>query len=213
MILAIDTASPSVMAVGLGSSSGDVIEVAAAGGVREQGTQVITLIDQIVGSRRQDIDAIAVISGPGSYAGLRIGIATAQSLGLGLGRPVVGAGTFEAVREAAGNRILHAIHPAGRGEWAIQREPGERAVTAAPRELGDPALLAGEGSSALGGTEVSPEARVAALLRIAARLLLSGEAIDPVAPYYLREPNISRPKRTPLVAGTRQQLRSTKRNG
>ena len=75
-------------------------------------------------------------------------------------------------------------------------------MTAAPLELGDPALLAGEGASELGGTEVSPEARVAALLRIAARLLLSGEAIDPVAPYYLREPNISRPKRTPLVAGS-----------
>ncbi|MGD9933458.1 MAG: tRNA (adenosine(37)-N6)-threonylcarbamoyltransferase complex dimerization subunit type 1 TsaB [Dehalococcoidia bacterium] len=201
MILAIDTASPSVMAVGLSDDTDDAVEIAAAGGVREQGTQVISLISQLLGDRKQDVDAIAVVSGPGSYAGLRIGIATAQSLGLGLGRPVLGIGTFEAIREAAGGQDIYAIHPAGRGEWAIQRVAGEPAVTATEEGLGDAAVVAGEGASAIGGREISPAERVGAALRIAARRLSTGQAIDAVAPYYLREPNISRPKRTPLVAG------------
>lgn len=201
MILAIDTASPSVMAVGLGSDTGEPVEIVAAGGVREQGTQVISLIERLVGRRRGDIAAIVAVSGPGSYAGLRIGIATAQSLGLGLQRPVLGVGTFEAVREAAGHGFS-AVHPAGRGEWAIQRRPDEAPAAVRADELGEPASLAGERAGGLGGHEVSPASRVAAALRIAARRLGSGEAIDPVTPYYLREPNISRPKRTPLVAGS-----------
>ena len=203
MILAIDTASPSVMAVGLGDDSGGAAEIATAGDVREQGTQVVSLISQLLRDRKQNVDAIAVVSGPGSYAGLRIGIATAQSLGLGLGRPVLGVGTFEAIREAAGGESIRAIHPAGRGEWAIQQVAGEGAVTAAADALGDVATLAGEGAGSLGGREIAPAERVGAVLRIAARRLAAGEAIDPVAPYYLREPNISRPKRTPLVAGGR----------
>lgn len=202
MILAIDTASPSVMAVGLGDDAGDTVEIAAAGGVREQGTQVISLIAKLLGDRRRDVDAIAVVSGPGSYAGLRIGIATAQSLGLGLERAVLGVGTFEALREAAGDETIRAIHPAGRGEWAIQLAAGEAPVTVAAEALGNGTSLAGEGAGAFGGREIAPAERVAAVLRIAALRLASGEAIDPVAPYYLREPNISRPKRTPLVAGS-----------
>lgn len=202
MILAIDTASPSVMAAGLGSASGDTIELAMAGDVRQQGTQIVALLAELVGGRKHEMSAIAVISGPGSYAGLRIGIATAQSLGLGLGQPVIGVGTFDALRAAAGNDRVRAIHPAGRGEWAAQDRAGDVPVTLAVADLGDPAKLAGEGAGALGGREISPAERVGAALRIAATRIASGQAVETVAPYYLREPNISRPKRTPLVAGS-----------
>jgi tRNA threonylcarbamoyladenosine biosynthesis protein TsaB len=43
-----------------------------------------------------DIDQIITITGPGSFTGLRVSIATAQGLGLSLTKPVIGIKTFKA---------------------------------------------------------------------------------------------------------------------
>ena len=61
------------------------------------------------GWSRSSIDRIAVGVGPGSFVGLRVGIALAEGLSLGLGRPVVGVGSLSAMlgalsREHAGPR-------------------------------------------------------------------------------------------------------------
>lgn len=50
------------------------------------------LIEQLlgqVGARHEDIDAIAVLTGVGSYTGTRIGIATANTTGWLLGKPII----------------------------------------------------------------------------------------------------------------------------
>ena len=44
----------------------------------------------------QTIDAIAISSGPGSFTGLRIGVATAKGLGLGLDKPLIAVPTLDA---------------------------------------------------------------------------------------------------------------------
>lgn len=68
------------------------------------------------------LEAIGVVSGPGSFTALRVGVATAQGLGLALGVPVVSIGTLEALvsglPESAG-RVL-ALAPARKGEVFAQ---------------------------------------------------------------------------------------------
>lgn len=59
---------------------------------------LLPMLDEIVKmteTRLEDVDAIAVAAGPGSFTGLRIGSATAKGLGLALGKPVIGIPTVE----------------------------------------------------------------------------------------------------------------------
>jgi tRNA threonylcarbamoyladenosine biosynthesis protein TsaB len=87
-----------------------------------------------------DIDLFAVASGPGSFTGLRIGLATAKALAATLSRPSAGVPTLYGVALAAGpsSRTL-AMIPAGRGEvfgQLLSVEPG-----AMVRPLNEPAHL------------------------------------------------------------------------
>jgi tRNA threonylcarbamoyladenosine biosynthesis protein TsaB len=69
----------------------------------------------------QDLDLFACASGPGSFTGLRIGIATLKALAVTLRRPCAGIPTLEAVAYAAGSsRATVALLPAGRGEVFAQ---------------------------------------------------------------------------------------------
>ena len=54
------------------------------------------------GIRFADIDRIAVTVGPGSFTGLRVGLAFAKGLKLALGVPTIGIGTLEALAASAG---------------------------------------------------------------------------------------------------------------
>lgn len=68
-----------------------------------------------------DIDLFACASGPGSFTGLRIGIATLKALAATLDRPCVGVPTLNAVAQSAGeSQATVALLPAGRGEVFAQ---------------------------------------------------------------------------------------------
>lgn len=113
------------------------------------------------GTRLQDVELYAAASGPGSFTGLRIGLATIKAFAATLSRLCVGIPTLAAVAFAAGRstRTL-AMIPAGRGEVFAQllsvAESGEvtplcEAVHQAPEKLLDHLAnlnqlkLAGEG--------------------------------------------------------------------
>jgi tRNA threonylcarbamoyladenosine biosynthesis protein TsaB len=69
----------------------------------------------------RDLDLLAAASGPGSFTGLRIGLATVKALSATLGRPCVGIPTLHAIAHAAGRSDLTvALLPAGRGEVFVQ---------------------------------------------------------------------------------------------
>ncbi|MCM1158694.1 MAG: tRNA (adenosine(37)-N6)-threonylcarbamoyltransferase complex dimerization subunit type 1 TsaB [Bacteroidales bacterium] len=59
---------------------------------------LLPMLDEIVRmteTRLEDIDAIAVAKGPGSFTGLRIGAATVKGLGFALKKPIIGIPTLE----------------------------------------------------------------------------------------------------------------------
>lgn len=62
--------------------------------------EILPMIDEVLhraGCEASDIDLFAAASGPGSFTGLRIGIATVKGLAHSVNKPVVGIGTLEAL--------------------------------------------------------------------------------------------------------------------
>jgi N6-L-threonylcarbamoyladenine synthase len=109
-----------------------------------------------------DVDAVVVGRGPGSFTGVRIGVAAAKGLAHGLGVPLYGVGTLDAVAERFAGRegLVGVVGDAMRREVypALFRLSGGRMQRLTPdavslpasaaeawRALGEPVLLAGNG--------------------------------------------------------------------
>ena len=69
------------------------------------------------GAKWSDIHAIGVVVGPGSFTGIRLGIAYAKGLGLGLNVPVVGISAFDLYLTATPDAFV-AID-SGRGDFFV----------------------------------------------------------------------------------------------
>jgi tRNA threonylcarbamoyladenosine biosynthesis protein TsaB len=117
VILAIDTSSRTL---GLGLHSGDqVLAESLWQGNRhhtvELGPQIALLLRRSNCSL-DDLRAIAVVLGPGSYTGLRIGMALAKGLAVSRGLDLVGVSTFEVLAQAqsARNEPMYCVIEAGR---------------------------------------------------------------------------------------------------
>jgi tRNA threonylcarbamoyladenosine biosynthesis protein TsaB len=67
------------------------------------------------------VDLFAAAEGPGSFTGLRIGLATTKSFAVCAGKRCVGVSTLAAIARAAGNsQNVVSLLPAGRGELFAQ---------------------------------------------------------------------------------------------
>src|SRR4029079_8498802 len=76
---------------------------------------------QAAGLTLADIQLFACASGPGSFTGLRIGIATLKALAATLQKPCAGVPTLNAIAHSAGDSSATvALLPAGRGEVFAQ---------------------------------------------------------------------------------------------
>ena len=115
------------------------------------------------GFKKQDIDAFAVASGPGSFTGLRVGLAAIKGLAEVLEKPIATVSMLEAVATAGGmqGRVL-AILDAGRKEVYA----GEYQVAADRARMIDERLITLEAlaTSVDGLTLMTPEKSIAETL-------------------------------------------------
>lgn len=162
---------------------------------------VVDTLMQRAGAAFTDLTRVAVVVGPGSFTGVRVGVAFARGLGLSLDIPVVGVTSLEAIEGLPPFGYVLGLLPAKRrppqrtwwgqlidagrgGAEAFEAEEAELAALAA----GTDAVCGGlEGLPDLGTRQVSgvPSARAAALF--AARL--SPHDLPPARPVYVREPD------------------------
>lgn len=154
------------------------------------------------------LDRIGVTVGPGSFTGLRVGLAFAQGLGAAVDRPVVGISTLAALARTAdaGRGRTAAVIDARRGQVYMQRfEDGRpvsppqalsiEAATSALRQAGGPWRLAGSGAGLVGEPGDSLAAPAAEALCV---LTLALDPADhPPRPLYLRAPDATPPTRLP----------------
>lgn len=138
LILGLDTATE-VRSVCI--TRGEQVVACRSGRVQRENTaSVLQDIDEALaasGLKLGEIELFAVATGPGSFTGLRSGIATIKAFAATLKRPVAGVPTLHAVASSAGRagRVLASL-PAGRGEVFAQllSVEGEHAV----KELSEP---------------------------------------------------------------------------
>ena len=152
------------------------------------------------------LDRIAVTVGPGSFTGLRVGIAFAKGLALALDLPAVGIGTLEALAAEAEGLVFPAID-ARRGQIYLQALEDGRALMApdaltaevaagrlAELSQGRPFTLVGSGATLL--TDFAPAATVIAAEGADARnvaRLAGARGPAPLIPLYLRAPDARLP--------------------
>jgi tRNA threonylcarbamoyladenosine biosynthesis protein TsaB len=144
------------------------------------------------GASRGELTGVVVGTGPGSFTGLRLGLAAARGLALALELPVAGVSTLEAL--AAGAPGAVPVVDAGRREVFTLRD-GEP-VVCAPQEV-EAKLCVGDGAlryrSVLEerGAEVPPDddERHLPRARFHAQLAHEFGPADAVEPLYLRVPD------------------------
>lgn len=163
------------------------------------------------------VDRIGVTVGPGSFTGLRVGLAFALGLGAALDRPVVGISTLDALAASvAAPGLVAAVIDARRGQvygrlfrdgapvgeaeaWPLETardrilaEAGQGGVLL----VGSGATLLAETFPDLAGARIEPLA--APSPEALARLTMAADpATSPPSPLYLRAPDATPPSRLP----------------
>jgi tRNA threonylcarbamoyladenosine biosynthesis protein TsaB len=195
MLLVIETATAACSVALLGADGGVIGERHELVG-RGHAERLLPMIADLVGAGRPD--AILVDCGPGSFTGVRVGLAAAQGLAIGWGVKVAGYSSLALIAAASGERDLAVALAGGHGELFVQSWSGD---PIAP--LGELASLAPGAAAAAVGAELvlgsGAEALVAArgrgrwaeaLPRAAdARLLPPALRVLPARPIYGRAPD------------------------
>src|SRR5580658_7967238 len=98
-VLAIDTALAACSAAVLDTEYGGILASESVSMVRGHAEALLPMIKRVMdkaGMTVAGIDRIAVTTGPGSFTGLRVGIAAARGIALAADKPAVGLTTLSA---------------------------------------------------------------------------------------------------------------------
>jgi tRNA threonylcarbamoyladenosine biosynthesis protein TsaB len=155
------------------------------------------------------LQRVGVTVGPGSFTGLRVGLAFAKGLGAALGIPVVGVGVLEALAAplAGDPGTVFSVLEAKRGQVFLQAfsggeplmAPDGLAVETAVARLAElassgPVVLIGTGTAHLAG--MAADARIVEADHadpVAVAHLAAARPVVPPRPLYLRAPDAKLP--------------------
>ncbi len=205
--LAIDTSTDTV---GIALSTTDDVVSHTWLANRAQTTTVLPEIDRMLAEHSMhpgDISGLVVATGPGTFTGLRVGLAIAKGIVAALSVPLVGVPTLDIVMAAHPENDLVAVLPAGRGRVVWKRRNTEPWNTTVDELLTSlvatpETLLVGELPEQFAAQIIQAHARVineprdpVVLLRIGAARIASGDLDDPVTlePSYLHGVTVNAP--------------------
>ncbi len=223
LLLALDTGSPLVsVAIGHGGRGGELLAERSVEIGRSSG-QLVEMMGEVLaeaGARPADLGGVVALRGPGSFTGLRIGLATALGLHQALGVPATALSTLHVLAAAAwADGVVVAAVDALRGEWSTQSFAAGAALDEMELVHGGnlPSLfpgvpesglrtITGFGISRLAGLPDWPAdirlVEAGALAATALRLALEIQAWDAdllIHPLYSRPPAVTPPKPRPMA--------------
>jgi len=164
---------------------------------RQQGDIVQEFVAQCLaeaGITLKDIGVLAAVTGPGSFTGLRIGLALLQGYARALNCPLTGYDRFTLLRFTAADAVI--VLESLRAELFVQLTPGQNEMLSPadilPRLTGR--AVVGDGAVYLGIEPLPtlPEAELAA--RHALADVAAGRSLLPAIPHYVRPPDVTFPK-------------------
>ncbi len=216
-VLAIDTALEACAAAVLDTNAGALLARESLTMLRGHAEALMPLVSRVMERARlnfADLDRIAVTTGPGSFTGLRVGIAAARGLALAAGKPAVGLTTLAAYAapfvaaddtlpvvaaiDARHDQVyLQVFGPGGRTLVAPRLAPLREALRAAaggaPRLAGNAAEILAKAWPAGEKPPSAVEQRGAPDIDWVARLgAAAQESPSPPKPLYLRAPDAQR---------------------
>jgi tRNA threonylcarbamoyladenosine biosynthesis protein TsaB len=173
----------------------------------ERSSRAVTLLEALDALLRQggasarDLDLLAVGLGPGSFTGVRIGLATARGLGLALGLPAAGVSTLDAL--AAGAPGAVPVVDARRREVFALLDGEPRVLAPADLDLAPGTVCVGDGAVRYRavleerGCRVPPDGDERHLPRARFHAALAGTPgpAESLEPLYLRVPDAERTRR------------------
>lgn len=159
MLLVIETAT-AACSVALLDADGTLIDERHEVVGRGHAERLVPMIQELLAGRRPA--AILVDCGPGSFTGIRVGLAAAQGLAIGWGAPVAGFSSLALLAAMSGGTEIAAALHGGHGELFVQDYRGDPLAPLAPlRSLRPEAAAEAIG----GGTVIGPAAELLVGLR------------------------------------------------
>ncbi|MDE1900013.1 MAG: tRNA (adenosine(37)-N6)-threonylcarbamoyltransferase complex dimerization subunit type 1 TsaB [Alphaproteobacteria bacterium] len=177
---------------------GRIVAVAREKMARGQDARLMPMIVDVMAQAGLDfaqIDRIAVTRGPGSFTGLRVGLAAARGVGLAAGKPVIGIDRFAIYRAARAQGDVLVVIDSKRADLFCQFFPAAGTADE-PRLMTQKDIdifAAAHPGVAIVGDIATPDIDEAALCAALAVRAETGHADFLPRPLYLRAPDVTLP--------------------